>query len=45
MLGAGTRLSTGLDLSPIRKVTAKALDILIINLTDVIYTECADFAT
>jgi hypothetical protein len=45
MLGAGTRLSTGLDFSPVRKVTAKALNILIINLTDVIHTECTDFAT
>jgi hypothetical protein len=39
MLRTGSRLATGLDLPPIRKVTAKALNILIVNLSNMVYTE------
>jgi hypothetical protein len=39
VLGACARLSARLDLASIRKVTAKALNVLIIDLTNMIDTE------
>ena len=44
MPGAGAELAAGLDLAALRDVAAQARNILVIDFTDVVDAEAADFA-
>lgn len=45
VLGAGTRLSAGLNLPAVRNIAAEPADVLVINDTDAVHAEIAHFAT